>query len=271
MWTKLDDGILDHPKLAQVGTLGFAWFVASIVYCNRNLTDGFIPYSIGHRLLGPTHAGPDGKLWTVAVTCGHVGRDLDEAADEIVTWLLEAELWELAPGGYRVHDFEDWNLTKEEVLALRQVRSEAGRKGGLAKATANAKAHAKQTPEQVLSNGSSKSVANLYPAPAPAPAPEPAPEIQSQTLAPQAAPNGERRGKSLNDQQVYLMQKLQERGEEWTDLTPGGIVKLNAMYGLGPVLEALRRVHEEKGTEPTSGGFPLVAEIARQLNGQVPA
>jgi hypothetical protein len=182
VWTKLDDGILDHPKIAQVGTLGFAWFVAGLVYCNRNLTDGFIPYSIGHRLLTGEHADTNGQLWRVGLSSGMVGRDLGEAAPIIIAGLLEAGLWTETAGGFRVHDFNDYNPTKAEVLALRETRSEAGRRGGLARAKAVAKQESQHEPKQTASKAEAKS----YPAPAPAPAPQ----VQDLTLGPPPSANG---------------------------------------------------------------------------------
>lgn len=40
-------------------------------------------------------------------------------------------LWERVSGGYQVHDFADYQPSREEVIALRATRAEAGRKGGL--------------------------------------------------------------------------------------------------------------------------------------------
>lgn len=42
-WAKLDDAILDNEKIAKAGLVGFAFHVAAITWCARNLTDGFVP------------------------------------------------------------------------------------------------------------------------------------------------------------------------------------------------------------------------------------
>ena len=42
-WVRIDDGYADHPKMAAVGPLGQALWLAGLAYCNRYLTDGFIP------------------------------------------------------------------------------------------------------------------------------------------------------------------------------------------------------------------------------------
>lgn len=51
MWVKLDDGFPDHPKVLEAGDhLGsrgtgrvIAIWIVGLAYCNRNLTDGFVP------------------------------------------------------------------------------------------------------------------------------------------------------------------------------------------------------------------------------------
>jgi hypothetical protein len=50
-WVRLDDEFPAHPKLAEVGPLGLAMQVAALCYCNRYLTDGFIPRGAAATLL----------------------------------------------------------------------------------------------------------------------------------------------------------------------------------------------------------------------------
>lgn len=94
MWVKIDDGILDNPKIASVGIQGFAVYVASIVFSARNLLDGFLPDSRWNLLLPQTEM-------TVADDLVRVG------------------LWEKCPGGYRIHDFLKYNPSRARVLRLR--------------------------------------------------------------------------------------------------------------------------------------------------------
>lgn len=110
-WSKLEDGIGSHPKILRVGTAGLALYTVGLAYCGKHLTDGFIP-----EAAVPT-------LWDFA--------DVKTTARRVAARLVEAGLWEPAPGGYRVHDFLAYNLSRAEVLARRAVRSEAGRLGGL--------------------------------------------------------------------------------------------------------------------------------------------
>lgn len=125
MWTKLDDGILDHPKFAKVGLLGFGWFAAGLVYCNRNLTDGFIPWTIAHKLCPLKSIDKKRRLWSVAATCGMQGvgggDDDKEFTEMVIEWLLSANLWREENGGYRVHDFLKYNPSRAKVLRLRRA------------------------------------------------------------------------------------------------------------------------------------------------------
>ncbi len=146
--------------------------MAGIVYCSRNLTDGFIPSGRVACLLD--FSGMVGEMFAGArdsVPC--IGDAfLDAAAElgppvpeEIAKQLVSIGLWEEAPGGYLVHDYLEYNPSKDEVLALRSVRSEAGKKGAQAKASAKASAKPQANGQQ----SSSKTAAKLCPAPDPVP------------------------------------------------------------------------------------------------------
>lgn len=141
VWVRLEDDIDEHPKLASVDDHAFAVYVCGLAYCNRNLTDGFIPSSIAMRLR--TSARPK-----VAITA-----------------LINARLWEPVDGGWRVHDFLHYQPSRQTVEAersqLHDVRAAAGRAGGLAKAVANGK----QTPSKTVAKG----VANAKQNPSPVP------------------------------------------------------------------------------------------------------
>ncbi|HEV2173138.1 MAG TPA: hypothetical protein VGR71_06210 [Nitrospira sp.] len=126
MWTKLDDGILDHPKIAEVGILGFAWFAASLVYANRNLTNGFVPYAVARRLCSmelfeSVEGGQQAREWQASISSGMLGTDGSEMVDKIIGALLEANLWEEIDGGYQIHHFLHWNPSRARVLRERRA------------------------------------------------------------------------------------------------------------------------------------------------------
>src|SRR5690606_8367123 len=112
------------PKMAAVGPIGWGVWLAGLAYCNRNLTDGFIPYHVADRIAGswrvrvPT---PDGRVqvWKISRSSGMVGEDLD--AEWVIGLLVQAGLWEEVEGGYRVHDYLDYQPSREEVEAERAI------------------------------------------------------------------------------------------------------------------------------------------------------
>jgi hypothetical protein len=111
-WAKFDDRFLTNPKIMQAGLEARALYIAGVLYCAGELTDGFIA---------------EGVLCKLAALAD-VPRAID-AADR----LIDLALWEQAEGGYIVHDYLEYNPTAEEVKARRdevtKARSEAGKRG----------------------------------------------------------------------------------------------------------------------------------------------
>jgi hypothetical protein len=111
---RVDDAFYDHPKLAVAGPLGMAQWIAALAWCNRNLSDGFVPRAVAKRLLdwddvpGPGH-GPDND--PDGVSDGGSGVQ----AGWVCRRLVRAGLWEEVEGGYRVHDYLDYQPSAAEV------------------------------------------------------------------------------------------------------------------------------------------------------------
>lgn len=130
MWIKLDDGFATHPKILAAGPIALAVQIRALCYSGRYLTDGFIPDGVASSLftgmerIGLEVAGvreADGKQL--------VGMGMD--ADEIdwAAHMVEHGLWEMVQGGYLIHDYLDYNLSKKQVQKWRKKLSTAGRKG----------------------------------------------------------------------------------------------------------------------------------------------
>jgi hypothetical protein len=124
-WVRLDDRITEHPKIVEVGPLGLALFVAGLAYCNRNLTDGFIPWATAQKLLSWQFLEPpengDGQNRTVmdiGISSGLSGADIN--SDYVVTLLVTAGLWEKRDDGYTIHDFLDSQPSKKQALSARK-------------------------------------------------------------------------------------------------------------------------------------------------------
>jgi hypothetical protein len=103
-WGKLDDSLYDHPKLDELppamrlACVGL-WAV-SISWCNRRLTDGHVPKG-RIRLLGGT---------------------IQQAEA-----LVSVRLFDKEADGYRVHDFLDFNDSREYVMSRRAKDAERQR------------------------------------------------------------------------------------------------------------------------------------------------
>ncbi|MCH9837458.1 hypothetical protein K0U83_17475 [bacterium] len=92
-WTKIDDGILTHPKMQEAEELCpvFAWVLWSkaLVYVNQHKLNGRVTKKIAARLVGAKHAAAAIKA------------------------LVESRLWDEDGDDWSFHDFEENNLTKE--------------------------------------------------------------------------------------------------------------------------------------------------------------
>lgn len=92
-WVRLDDRFPEHPKIAQLDDHALALFVTGLAYCNRNLTDGYIPVRVGF-----------GQL-----------RDCDGNPVPAIRQLEAVGLWEATEGGWWVHDYEDYQPTRADI------------------------------------------------------------------------------------------------------------------------------------------------------------
>lgn len=90
-WVKIDERCTEHPKIVRTGPVGLALWLSGLTYCNRNLTDGFIPTGVAHRLID----------WPTT--------------DEIVARLVEVGVWVEVEGGFEVHDYLDFQPSREQV------------------------------------------------------------------------------------------------------------------------------------------------------------
>lgn len=122
-WVRLDEQFAQHPKVVRVGPLGMALHVAALCYCNQYLTDGFIPKAAARTLIDFEDFG---------------------GVNQIINTLVNNCLWDEEADGYRLHDYHDYQPTKQQVIELRTKKQAAGVAGG--KASAKAKREAKSNP-----------------------------------------------------------------------------------------------------------------------------
>src|SRR3972149_6647508 len=119
--------------------------VAGLCYCNRNLTNGFVPWAVARTLvtwefLEPPDDDGERRICEVGVTSGMAGDTVD--AEYVIRLMLQTGMWVEVPGGYTIHDYTDYQPSREQVEAERNAKVAAGRAGGIATAAARAVAPA---------------------------------------------------------------------------------------------------------------------------------
>ena len=108
-WTRIDDKFLMNPKVQQAGAYGLALYLSGLIYSNSNMTDGFIP---------------DVMLPVIGALAFQTN------AKKTASVLVGLNLWESVEGGYRIHDFLDFNKSRSEIENMNQARVANGSKGG---------------------------------------------------------------------------------------------------------------------------------------------
>lgn len=103
-WVKLDDQLPEHPKAEGVSSAAMWLHVAGICYCNRQLTDGEIPKTRVARLV------------------------TDRRPEALAAELVTAGLWHDKGDSYEVHDYLDFQPSKEKVENDRVTAKERQRK-----------------------------------------------------------------------------------------------------------------------------------------------
>lgn len=158
-WVKVDDQFFRHPKVLAAGRDARDLYLVGLCYCAQSLTDGFIP---------------DAAIRVLAAEA-EIDTGIASAAR-----LIGVGLWEVVEGGYIVHDYLEYQPSKEKVVETREARAEAGRRGGKQKAS--------NLLDKNLANEKQNSTpypSRTHPVPVPLPDPQPDP---SQERAVRAAP-----------------------------------------------------------------------------------
>ena len=99
-WFKVDDGFAVHPKALRAGNAACGLWVRAGSWCMQQLTDGFIPE--------------------------HVLPTLGTAKE--AQRLVDAGLWVRAVGGWRFHEWEARQPSREQVEKDRADAAERQRK-----------------------------------------------------------------------------------------------------------------------------------------------
>ena len=92
-WARLDDGFYAHPKVLKLDKdlPALTLWVLGLSYCAQQKTDGFLTRPAATRLVGPDHV----DNWAAA--------------------LVRVKLWRRARGGWRYHDYTDYNFDRKTI------------------------------------------------------------------------------------------------------------------------------------------------------------
>lgn len=94
-WIRLSDNYVDHPKFQALSDGSFRLWHEAMAFCRRHQSDGFFSFSVMKGF----------RYYTK-------GREKQLATPHEPG---ARPLWSLVPGGgYKVHDYLEWNLSKEE-------------------------------------------------------------------------------------------------------------------------------------------------------------
>lgn len=97
-WVKVDDQMPRHPKLLSLGRdrlMCQGVWLDGMCYASAYLTDGFVPAAA-----------------------------LERGTERYARRLVEVGLWEVVDGGYRIHDYHDYQPTKAAVTESRRKAAE---------------------------------------------------------------------------------------------------------------------------------------------------
>jgi hypothetical protein len=158
-WFKIDDKMTFHHKVLKAGNAAIGAWARIGALVSLHQRDGFI----------------DRKSALTIATLKELSR------------LQEAGLLDVVEGGYRMHDFLDYNPTAAEVQAKRDARAEAGKRGGLRSAEVRAQANAKQLLERSSSKPQANEEAKLNPVPT---RPDPDPKREEEPPTPKGSGGG---------------------------------------------------------------------------------
>nr|WSZ97251.1 hypothetical protein OH820_17745 [Streptomyces sp. NBC_00857] len=253
-WVRISDDFYDHPKFDTAGALGTALWLASLAWCNRNLTDGFIPRRAALRLLDFEDAAE-------AVQAARRGGDRNGVTHEAsyeeiapvvarftIRRLVEAGLWQEAEGGYRIHDYLDFQKSAAQI--------DAERKGNAARQKAfreRRKPRAAAPADESRSSGrDGVTHAGVTPAPNPNPTASPDGEAGKQRAGAGASRPADSTVDAVPAKSVPLVDACTAAGlvVAWR-LTDAEWLKIEGLIdrvGIPALVEHARRLHAARGT-----------------------
>ena len=97
-WVRLDDSFFSHPKIVTAGTEAVGLYVIALTYSSHHLTDGHVPAAWVRQAAGAK-------------------------ATKLADALVEQGLWTENGAGWVIHDYLDYNPSRQKVLEKRAADS----------------------------------------------------------------------------------------------------------------------------------------------------
>ncbi len=173
-WLRIDDRFTEHPKVLLLSDAALAFWVKVSCWLQRNPKfAGFIPSALLPEIARKSRAEADDlALQLVNARAGG---------------LYDKGLWVVCEGGFRVHDWDEYQPTPEEAEQRRTQRAEAGRLGG--KRSGESRREASRSKNEADASEStkqnqSKREAKTNPVPVPVPVPEVIPRSKADDVDP---------------------------------------------------------------------------------------
>lgn len=117
MWVRIDDQAPRHDKMLKAGPAACWLWVCGLAHCQSQLTDGYISKQ---------------ALSTIGIPAG----DVEALAGRLVKAGLFERVKGNGTGGYKVHDYLSYNISRKLVLEKRAedaARKRAGEQRGRGK------------------------------------------------------------------------------------------------------------------------------------------
>jgi hypothetical protein len=99
-WARFDDGFPGHRKVRRLTDGAYRLHTTAICHCAHDLTDGRVT--------------PEDVEDMPSI----------RQAEKRITELIFRDLWSVIPGGWMIHDYLDYNPSREQVMAERESARE---------------------------------------------------------------------------------------------------------------------------------------------------
>jgi hypothetical protein len=236
-WVRIDDRMPEHPKVAAAGPLALAMQIAGLCYCNRELTDGFIPRAKARTLLDWEIVRADGTCYSIGIAQGMAGDDV--SSDWVIDLLVETGMWEEVPGGYLIHDYSDYQPTRAQVKSTQTSKSKAGKEGARSRWHGKTKAEPiAEAMAEPVAPAIDRAIANGWQDVWQNDAPNPNPNIES------ASPNAQARARPSQFDRIHELAAAYREGL--------GIPETDAGWNTGGNMQAAAQADQIAAQEITA-------------------